>query len=231
MGYWDRIRKYMRGGPGAIDGWPDQIPIAEFNEAVEGMLGAALRGIGFETVRPRRWVRSTRAPIRHVLEIQALKGVSYCPMWGLSLDFVPHLTARGDVRWHRTPKSAEFDLVYRPIDYARRPEDAREWSMSPLATREELAEDVARVTRLTLAEAPRLWDRASATADLPGLYAEHRERPSQGLPYASFPQQALANVFVLAKTGADARPALAEYVRSYEVDGETARKLERLVDG
>ena len=99
MGHWDRILKYIRGGPSAIDGWPDPIPAAELTETVERTLGAALHAMGFATVAPRRWVFSTRAPVRDVVELQALKGACYAPAWGLSLDFVPHLTAKGEVRW------------------------------------------------------------------------------------------------------------------------------------
>lgn len=67
---------------------------------------------------------------RHVVELQALKGLSYCPQWRLSLDFVPHITGGGKVRWHRTAKSARLDLVYRPIDFEPSSADTREWAVS-----------------------------------------------------------------------------------------------------
>lgn len=55
-------------------------------------------------------------------------------MWGFSLDFVPHVTTGGETKWHRTPKSARFDLVYRPIDYAALDSERRDWDVSPFAT-------------------------------------------------------------------------------------------------
>ena len=230
MGYWDRIHKYMQGGPEAIDGWPALIPVQEFNQALARTLGSALSASNFEAVAPRRWVRSNRAPIRDVVELQALKGISYCPMWGLSLDFVPHITAAGDTKWHRTPKSARFDLVYRPIDYLATNSDARDWSVSLLATREELQEDLARVTQMVLAEAIPFLDRIVAVQDLPSLYREHRRRPSIGLSFDCFPQQVLAAAFVFAKCGDTAgQSELAEYIRAYDVAPGTARRLEELI--
>lgn len=133
-------------------------PDEEFNQALARTLGSELATHGFEAVAPRRWAPSTRAPIRDLIELQALKGASYCPMWGFSLDFVPHLTSSGDVRWHRTAKSARFDLVYRAMDYVPARAEARDWSVSTLATPEELHVDLTRVTNLVLAEAIPFWD-------------------------------------------------------------------------
>jgi len=230
MGYWDRIQKYARGGPEAIDGWPEPLPIAEFNGVIARTLGAALADHGFEAVAPRRWVRSTRAPIRDLLELQALKGMSYCPMWGISLDFVPHVTQRGDIKWHRSAKSARFDLVYRPIDFAPTPAASRDWSASPFATRAEVDEDLARVTRLVLAQALPFWDGISGGGDLPRVYRDHRRRTGVGLPFESFPQQCLAEAFVYARCGdAAAQSALDDYVRAFETRPETRKGLEELL--
>ena len=230
MGYWDRFRKYMRGGPEAIDGWPALIPVEEFNQGVARTLGSALAESGFEPVAARRWVRSSRAPIRDLVELQALKGLSYCPVWGFSLDFVPHVTTAGEAKWHRTTKSARFDFMYWPIDFAPTGSDARDWSASVMATREELQDDLARVTRMVVAEAMPFLDRIQVVEDLPSLYREHRLRPSVGLPLTCFPQQALASAFVLARCGHDgAANALAEYIQAYDVAPETARRLQELL--
>lgn len=230
-GHWDRLLKYIRGGPQAIDGWPEQIPAVEFVAAVDVHLGSALGRSGFERVADRRWVRSTSAPIRHVVELQALKGVSYCPQWGLSLDFVPHLTGSGEVRWHRTPKAARFDFVYRPIDFERTNAGSREWGVSPLATRQELQEDLERVTALTVRDSGLLFGRAVRVEDLPAMYREHRARSAVGLPFASFPQQVLAEAFVAARCNLPNASALLEaYLASYEVPAEAAQKLRSLME-
>ena len=231
MGYWDRFLKYMRGGPGAIDRWPDPIPIEQFNQALARTLGSALSENGFEAVARRRWVRSSRAPIRDLLEVEALKGVRYCPMWGFSLDFVPHVTTSGETKWHRTPKSARFDFVYRPIDYVPLASETHDWDVSPVATPDELQEDLVRVTRMVMAQAVPFWERVRGIEDLPSVYREHRSRPSVGLPFSSFPQQVLASAFVLAKSGdAAGRTALAEYIQAYDVAPETAKELEELLE-
>lgn len=230
-GYWDRILTYIRGGPTAIDGWPEQIPGAEFAQAVGVHLGSVLDSDGFEQVSDRRWVRSTMAPIRHVVELQALKGMSYCPQWGLSLDFVPHATGRGGIRWHRTAKAARFDFVYRPIDFEPTRADTREWAVSPLATRQELEEDLRRVAMLTVRDATPLFDRAVRVEDLPPLYSEHRARPAVGLPFGAFPQQVLAEAFVAARCGLSNANALLEgYFESYDVPAEAVRKLRQLLE-
>lgn len=231
MGFWDRFLKYARGGPEAIDGWPDPIPIEKFNQALARTLGTALLGNGFEAVAPRRWVRSSRAPIRDVLEVRALKGVSYSPMWGFSLDFVPHVTTSGETKWHRTAKSARFDLAYWPIDFAPLASERRDWDVSPFATPDELQEDLVRVTRMVMAHAVPFWERVRGIEDLSSVYREFRSRPSVGLPFGSFPQQVLASAFVLAKSGDPAgRTELADYIRAYDVAPETAKTLEELLE-
>lgn len=229
-GYWDRFLNYIKGGPEAIDGWPDPIPIEDFNQAIARTLGVALSEHGFEPVAPRRWVRSSQTPIRHLLAIQAGKGVSYSPTWGFSLDFVPHVTTSGEVKWHRTAKSARFDLAYWPTDYVPLASETREWDVSPVATPEELQEDLSRVTRLIMAQAIPFWERVRGIEDLLAVFREHRDHPS-GLPFVSFPQQALASAFVLAKCrDAASRAELAEYSRAHDVAPETAKRLEELLE-
>jgi hypothetical protein len=229
-GYWDRILKYLQGGPEAIDGWPEPIPIEDFNQAIARTLGVALSEHGFEPVAPRRWVRSRRAAIRDLLVIQAGKGLSYFPMWGFSLDFVPHVTASGETKWHRTAKSARFDFLYCPTDYASLASERREWNVSPAATPEELQEDLARVTPMVMAQAIPFLERVRGIEDLRTLYREYRSHPAGG-PFGGFLQQGLATAFVLAKSGdGAARAELAEYIRMDDVSPETAKRLEELLE-
>jgi hypothetical protein len=172
-------------------------------------------------------VRSSRAPIRDLLGIQAGKGVSYSPMWGLSLDFVPHVTTSGEIEWHRTAKSARFDLEYRPTEDAPLASETPEWDVSPVSTPDELQEDLSRVTRLIMAQAIPFWERVRGTEDLPTVYREQRSRQSANLPFVSLSQQALASTFVLAKSGdAAGRAELAEYIRMPDLAPDTAKRLE-----
>ena len=88
----------------------------EMDDIFDETLGDALDEHGFEQVAPRKWVRSTKAPIRDLVHILAMKGASFVPCWGFSLDFVPHISG-SSIRWHRTAKSSMFDLRYDPVDY------------------------------------------------------------------------------------------------------------------
>ncbi|GGG32194.1 hypothetical protein GCM10010964_20180 [Caldovatus sediminis] len=78
---------------------------------------ALLLPTGFAAVRARRWVRSTKAMVREVFEIQALKGNRFSARWGFSLDFVPACRNRR-LRWKGTDGAADFDLCIDPIDEA-----------------------------------------------------------------------------------------------------------------
>jgi hypothetical protein len=88
----------------------------DFSAAVTEAFGSRLLPLGFELSKPRRWVRGSKAPIREVFDVCALKGASYVPRWGFSLDFVPLMWTRPP-RWKRTNKSTSFDLCIDPLDF------------------------------------------------------------------------------------------------------------------
>jgi hypothetical protein len=91
-------------------------------DKIDEIIGAELSPLGFEQIRPRRWVATAQPPIRSIFEFQALKGATYSARLGLSLDFVPLWHADG-LRWKRTAKTANFDLCIDPIDqYGGRPD-------------------------------------------------------------------------------------------------------------
>lgn len=84
---------------------PDQPPTSDeldgiWSAAIDPLVGP----LGFERVASRRWVRSRHAPVRHVLEVQAMKGNTYSPRWYLSLDFVPHVVGVGSLTTARTSR-------------------------------------------------------------------------------------------------------------------------------
>ena len=89
--------------------------MAVLADRIDDALRTELAPMGFELVRPRRWVSGTKDSIRRIFEFQALKGATYSARWGFSLDFVP-IARNGHLRWKRTPKGAEFDLCIDPID-------------------------------------------------------------------------------------------------------------------
>lgn len=81
------------------------------DEIFEAIFGVELSKHGFKYANHRKWVRSHKDEIRELFLIQALKGANYSPVWGFSLDFVPHCSGK-KILWHRTPKSARLDLRY-----------------------------------------------------------------------------------------------------------------------
>src|SRR5258708_10612223 len=83
--------------------------MAVLADRIDDALRTELAPMGFELVRPRRWVSGTKDSIRRIFEFQALKGATYSARWGFSLDFVP-IARKGHLRWKRTPTGAEFYL-------------------------------------------------------------------------------------------------------------------------
>ncbi len=69
---------------------------------------------GFTEVRSGWWVRAASADIFHFLRNS--RGFDYRFRWGVSLAWVPRVS-RGKLKWHRTLKSAEFDLWDQAYDY------------------------------------------------------------------------------------------------------------------
>jgi hypothetical protein len=68
-----------------VDIVPTKIVDAVFSQ----YFGGHLERLGFDQITERRRVRSDKAPVGELFDIQARKGVQYVPRWGFSLDFVP----------------------------------------------------------------------------------------------------------------------------------------------
>jgi hypothetical protein len=72
---------------------------------------ADLSALAF-TADQGRFVKTIDRDITHLVALEFLRG-TYCLKWGVSLSFVPH-SWETKVRWHRTQKSARFDLFEAP---------------------------------------------------------------------------------------------------------------------
>ena len=160
-------------------------------------LGAKLVAEGFEAVIARKWVRSTRAPIREVFQINAMKGASFAPAWGISLDFVPHLSG-ASIKTHRTTKGAVFDLSYDPVDYAT---DVNSWCADTFQAASEFAVAVDRVAEKALPLAKSFWAETATIDGLLKAFEAKRTRPFVRFGLDNYPQQSLAFAFVLARAG------------------------------
>jgi hypothetical protein len=201
---------------------------AEIDDALTRTFHPALIEVGFERVDRRRWVRSTRLPIRDVFEMGSLKSGTLTPIWGVSLDFVPHVSGGRDVRWHRTAKTARFDLRFDPVDsIERNTPEAEAWSVfppfEPVAV---VTKDLTSLARLAIPEALRFWSPLTTVADLPEAIRQKKERPTVRFGFENYVQEPLAEAFVFAALG-DARAVglLDAYVSGYEVSPQAAAQL------
>lgn len=115
-GYPNRKRETARQrrrdvcGGGSSDLSPSDV--APIFERVTGIPQAR-----FAEVRPGWWVRPSDHGMHTVLQfLRNSRGYDYRFCWGVSLSWVPRV-ARGKLRWHRTPKSAVFDLWDQAYDF------------------------------------------------------------------------------------------------------------------
>ena len=177
MGLWERCLDLIRrrgGSPSrgdctlglhSLQSDVSQMGSAQLDALISGAFAPRLNALGFEQIRPRRWVRSSKLPIREIVQVQALKGASYGPRWGFSLDFVP-LFRKGHFRWKRTAKSADFDLCIDPedeLDSNGRYRFAYGLPGYPPPT-------IAAKAALTIEHATRDFDRISSLRDVAALF-------------------------------------------------------------
>ena len=229
MGIWDRFRgRFSSRSAGPVE----PAPASVVNAAAADAFGTALAEEGLEAIGLRKWGRPGARSIREVFELQALKGASYTPYWGFSFDFVPHLAGEGEVRWHRTLKSARVDLGCRPIDHETSRARRDEWHTHRFLTRGELLADFRRLADLAIPEAVRWWSRVKGESDLPAAFEERRSRPVVGIPFESYVQESLAYSFMLARFGDPrAGEVLQNLASTLARPEQSRRQLEELVGG
>ncbi len=94
---------------------PRMPTVADFDTALAAEFGPRLAEHGFLQTTRRTWVRETKLPIREILAIQALKGATYSPLWGVSIGLAPSFRG-GKFRKQTSSKNAVMDLRIDPID-------------------------------------------------------------------------------------------------------------------
>jgi hypothetical protein len=120
------------------------------------------------------------------------------PKWGFSFDFAPHIGAGEKVKWHRTSKSALYDLSYDPIDYTR---TLREWDISRYGKKNEIVRTAEQVADRAVAEAEGFWGRVSSLNDIVDLFEEWRSRQYVRFGFHNYVTAPLSYSFVLARLG------------------------------
>ena len=163
---------------------------------------------GFSPAGDLKWVGDTDAPIRQVFEFRKWAG-KVTPVWGLSLDFVPHISGK-KAAWHRTNKSAKLDLCFDP--------GAGKLDMSCIAGEAPIRKQHKQIIAAAVREADHFWARAAQAGDLPDLIDGLKDhyRTTDGLTFYSYKQHALATAFILRHLGRDAE-GLAELDRRHDL--------------
>ncbi len=177
----------------------------------------------FETVDLLKWVRSIDTPIRQVFCFSQWKGGMVAPTWGLSLDFVPHVSG-STLKWHRTPKSALLDLV---VDARDRVLDMPyHQGLSPIRER------VATVVPSAVARASDFWNRFRAVSDLPAAFAWLQSYLSTGgLGFYNYVQHPIALAFVYARNSQprQAQIELEKFLEGRSLSDKLAVRLRELL--
>ncbi len=189
------------------------LPAKVIDEIVAPLLRAALEPHGFEAITPRKWVKSSSPPIRPIFELSAIgRGPSkLSPCWGFSLDYVPHVSG-GSVRWHRTPKTARFDICNAAIDAPSELPGGSDILLvhGPAVVRFGAADLIPRA----VARALEFWNLAASEADLPAVFEYLKRRPTERFGFYNYVQHPLAYAFTLARLGrrADAKRELKRFL-------------------
>jgi hypothetical protein len=91
------------------------LTVAQIEPYITQAFAEGLEARGFHLREKRRWIRSTKVPIRELFSIVALKGGTYSPCWGISCGYVPILKG-GKFTRQNTERAAVADLVIDPVD-------------------------------------------------------------------------------------------------------------------
>jgi hypothetical protein len=197
------------------------VSIERIHQIVAPIVESLLDPAGFQVQKPLQWLRSEDAPIRQIFSLKQWKGGALAPAWGLSLDFVPHISG-GSVNWHRTVKSARMDLTYDPREPAL--------DMSYIRGADQVAQKSTDVLRAAVSQAHRFWSSARSISELPQAFeCVKRHLSTSGLGFYNYTQHPVAYAFVLARTGNAnaAREELDRFLSSCrsEVTRERLREL------
>ncbi len=153
---------------------------------------------GFERVRPRQWVRSSLPQVREMIKLVSYS-VEVAPIWGWSIDFVPHVKDAKLAR-HATAKGCQFDLRFDPVDYDQNWRTHYAIELDPWRGRTFDLDPNGKPKRICTA-ALSMFDRVRSLADLPAEFEAKRHRTSHRFGWTNYVQEPLAYAFVLAALG------------------------------
>ena len=184
----------------------EEVNNARIHDIVAPEVERWLVPLGFEAVGTLKWVRDRYVPMRHVFGFGKWKGGVLAPRWGVSLDFVPHLSGQ-QIRWHRSNKTADFDLRVERHDQTL--------DMTYFSGERPIRNMHSDVIARAVQQAEGFWARCETVDDLPDAVEWLKDSlSSQDLSFYGYIQHNLAAPFILAKTG-HYQEALAELERGY----------------
>lgn len=198
------------------------VRLEDIERILQPVVEAKLAPLGFECVKTLRWVRSADAPIRQVFGFLQWKGGKLAPRWGLSLDFVPHISG-GRIKWHRTPKSAVFDLCVDARD--------RVLDMPYIQGIDPISKIAGAVASEAITRARAFWDSARSIPDLLVAFDWLKRYLSTGLGFDNYVQHPIALAFVLALNGrvVEGQSELERFIHRGRLDSEEATQLRQLL--
>lgn len=139
--------------------------------------------------------------IRDLFEVAALKGATLSPRWGFSLEYVPHVTA-GGIKWHRTEKSAIFDIVDDPVDITSPNEiNQSPFSMFTMDGTVFLEKAAIGSAEASVKESTKFWELVHSESDIIRVAEMLRSRPVIRFGFYNYVQQPMALAFTLARVG------------------------------
>jgi len=197
---------------------------------LESVFGPQLTQLGFARITSRKWVRSKKPEIREAMIIEPTKGGSYHPVWGFSLDYVPHFSG-STVSWHRTPKTSRLDLRYDPIDYEADP-GRSPWFISSMHGSDQMKTDALNVAKCAIPRAIAFFNSVQETPDLVNVFTTQMAKPAVRFSFYNYIQQPLAYAFTLARlrNHDEAFALLKQYIEQYKVSVDASAKLRKLIE-
>src|SRR5260370_41832766 len=151
--------------------------------------------------------------------------VSLLFTWGLSLRFVPHITMGvGDIRWHRTAKSASMDLIYSVFHHDC---NDRGFRIRTIQGKDALRDDAITTRDHLLPKTLQFFNTVKYTSDLEALFQHEEFHNEWGAKLSNSPQVALAYSLYLAKStqAQTARRSMADSLQRNSARQETDKRV------
>ncbi len=198
-----------------------ELPAVIFNDGIEQSYGKALRDVGFTTIKQNKWVHDLGTGIRKIVIIRHMKGAS-APMWGYSLDYVPHFcSSQRNIYWHRTNKSALVDVF--PLYF-----DFHQYSMPRFSSDQKHIQRLQSFTPHMIQHMNDFYNLGNETQNLVDILKRCENVVSNGLGFWNYCQLPLAYAFTLNKNGnnTEAYKLLEDYLNHYpNIDPKAKIKL------